>query len=247
MISIVIPVYNNAEYLPEALYSALSQDVEKEIIIVDGGSTDGLVQKAVAELNEDSRGKVRVIRHDSRMGVATSRMDGVRAAVGDYIAFLDSDDMWSRNKLALQLKKLKRTGAPICCTARQIMDEDGNIRNKIIRVPGRITLSSMLKTNLITCSSVLVKKSSMLAHPMDHDEVQEDYLAWLKIIKAEGPAAGIDEPLTYYRVVKGSKSYSKIKSAQMTYETYKLFGLKGFGLAKSFAAYALNGVIKHRK
>lgn len=247
MISIVIPVYNNAEYLPGALYSALSQEVEKEIIIVDDGSEDGLVPAALTGISGDSRELIRVIRHDSCMGPAISRMDGVRAAVGEYIAFLDADDMWNRNKLALQLKKLKRTGAPICCTARQYMDKDGNVKRKTVHVSGRITLEAMLKTNLITCSSAVVKKSSILAHPMDHDEVQEDYLAWLKIIKAEGPAAGIDEPLTYYRVVKGSKSYSKIKSAQMTYETYKLFGLKGFGLAKSFAAYALNGVIKHRK
>lgn len=245
MISIVIPVYNNAEYLPEALYSALSQEVEKEIIIVDDGSEDGSVPAAVAGLGSDSRRLVRVIRHDSRMGAAISRMDGVRTAVGEYIAFLDADDMWNRDKLAKQVRKLKKTGAPICCTARQYMGKDGDTRNKTVHVPGRITLSSMLKTNLITCSSVLVKKSSILAHPMSHDEAQEDYLAWLRIIEAEGPAAGIDEPLTYYRVVKGSKSHSKLKSAAMTLRTYRLFGLKGLTIAKSFAAYALNGVIKH--
>ena len=247
MISIVIPVYNNADFLQEAIFSALSQDVEKEIILVDDGSTDGMVSAAIAALSPESRSLVRVIRHDSCMGVAVSRMDGVRAAVGEYVAFLDADDMWNREKLKRQLQKLKKTGAPLCCTARQFMDKEGNVKGKVIRVPGRITLSSMLKTNLITCSSVLIKKGVILAHPMDHDEAQEDYLTWLKIIQAEGPAAGIDEPLTYYRVVKGSKSYSKIKSARMTWKTYRLFGLKGFGLAKSFAAYALNGVIKHRK
>lgn len=104
LVSIVIPNHNGALFLLEAITSAIEQDYPNtEIIVVDDGSTDNSL-----ELLEVYKGKVEVIRAEN-FGAASARNLGIMAAKGDYIAFLDSDDVWERNKLSLQLELMEKT------------------------------------------------------------------------------------------------------------------------------------------
>ena len=98
LVSIVIPNHNGALFLLEAITSAIEQDYPNtEIIVVDDGSTDDSL-----ELLEVYNGRVEVIRTEN-FGAASARNLGIMAAKGEYIAFLDSDDVWERNKLSLQI------------------------------------------------------------------------------------------------------------------------------------------------
>jgi glycosyltransferase involved in cell wall biosynthesis len=100
----VIPNHNGAKFLSEAIESAIDQDYpDTEIIVVDDGSTDESM-----ELLQDYRGEIRLICSDN-FGAASARNLGILAAQGDYIAFLDSDDTWERNKLSLQLELMERS------------------------------------------------------------------------------------------------------------------------------------------
>jgi glycosyltransferase involved in cell wall biosynthesis len=106
-ISVIIPVYNGEKYLGNAVDSVLNQSLKPfEIMIVDDGSTDGTAQ--IAQKYGD---RIHYIKRKNNNGAAAARNDGVKSATGDYIAFLDADDYWEKNKLELQLREIKKTDA----------------------------------------------------------------------------------------------------------------------------------------
>ena len=249
-VSVVIPVYNGSAYIKKALDSVLLQDIAVEIIVVDDGSEDGLddvLAGFVKELSNSRQYDVvfRQIINSTRSGVAASRNRGVRAASADHIAFLDCDDWWEKDKLKRQLKLIEKNGCVLCCTGRMLVKPSGQISGHIIGVPGDITYRDLLKGNVISCSSVLIKRDVALEFPMEHDEYHEDYLCWLRILRKYGKACGINDPLLYYRLSASGKSGNKLRSA---YSTFMVYRCMGFSLIKSLACffgYMKNGFKKY--
>ena len=102
-ISVIIPIYNNALYIQEAITSVLSQGIEKlEIIIIDDGSTDNFEEK----INSFNDPRIRLLKQ-TNSGAAEARNNGIRHATGEYIAFLDADDSWHIKKIEIQYKFMK--------------------------------------------------------------------------------------------------------------------------------------------
>lgn len=251
MVSVIIPLYNAKLYVCEALASALMQTYVKEVIIVDDCSTDGSVQKVQTWLHvhePQTRGiPVRIFQNNENLGVARTRNRGVQEAKGKYVAFLDADDCFAPEKLKKQVDLLEQTGACLCNTARVLMRPDGSLTQTVIGTPEVITLSDLEHTNVINCSSVVGRRAVMLRFPMEHSEVHEDYLTWLRILKEYPFAAGINEPLLRYRLSENGKSRNKWKSARMTYKTYRLAGYSTWKSCKMFLSYTVNGLRKYRK
>lgn len=140
---------------------------------------------------------------------------------------------------------MKRTDANACYSGRELMNPDGSSSERVIQVPEQINYRKPLKGNVIPCSSVLLRREDALAYPMGHDELHEDYIMWLSILKKYGKVYGINEPLLVSRLSEGGKSRNKFKSAKMQYGVYRHLG---FGKAKSlfyFVQYAVNGVLKY--
>lgn len=105
LISVVIPMYNASEFIRETLSSVLCQHVEDlEVIVVDDGSTDNSAA-IVEQIRASASRPIRLVRQDNS-GVAAARNQGVAHAKGDYVAFLDADDLWDPRKLTLQLQVL---------------------------------------------------------------------------------------------------------------------------------------------
>lgn len=243
LVSIIIPAYNCEKYIGKAIYSALSQDVPLEVLVINDCATDGTEDAVKTYLDNPL---VRYIRNEKNMGVAKTRNRGVRMARGKYVAFLDSDDWWESDKLKKQLALIEKEKAVLCCTGRDLMNPDGTFMGKYIPVRERITYRNLLKHNCINCSSVLLLRSVALEFPMEHEDSHEDYITWLNILKKYGYACGIDEPLLKYRLSATGKSGSKWKSAGMTWKVYRYMG---FGPLKSclcFCSYALHGLWKYR-
>lgn len=241
-VSVVMPVHNGAAFISKALESVLLQDISLEIIIVDDGSTDDLMMVLEPFL---VRPEIHLIRNERNIGVAESRNKGVRAARGEYIAFLDCDDWWEPQKLIRQLDLMKKTGSVLCATGRRLITPSGEPTDRIIGVKEKLTYKDLLFQNPINCSSVVVERDVAAAFPMSHDECHEDYIMWLQILKQHQKACAINEPLLNYRLSNTGKSGSKIKSARMTFRVYRHMG---FGILKSlvcFAGYAVNGVRKY--
>ena len=242
LISVIMPAYNCGATIAEAIDSALAQDVPLEVIVVNDCSPEDLDGVMAAYENTPA---VRYVKNEKNMGAAQSRNRGVRLAQGEYVAFLDSDDAWEKGKLTKQLAALKKSGAVLCCTARQLLTADGAPTGRVLPVKEEIPYRELLKHNSITCSSVVLRRDVAREFPMDHEDSHEDYIMWLRITEKYGSACGVNEPLVQYRLSNTGKSGSKLKSAKMTFKVYRYMG---FGMGKSlacFCSYAFHGVKKY--
>lgn len=247
MISVIIPYHNNIGTIREAVQSVLDQIyTDFEILIIANGSGDK--EGLSAELPEDSR--LRVIWFDESLDASGARNIGVKEAKGEYVAFLDADDYWDREKLTFQMKVMERLGqrdkAPVLCfTARALITDDGKPTGRVIGCNKYVSREMLLRTNQINCSSVMLKREVALANPFPAGRIHEDYALWLTLLKDGGYAIGINKPLLYYRLSHGSRSANKFKSAGMHYRTLRYAGV---GLFKSFAlmlSYTCQGIKKY--
>lgn len=242
LVSVVMPAFRCAATIRSAIESVLIQDVPLELLVIDDCSGEDLAA-ALAAFAGDAR--VKIFHNDVNMGAAQSRNRGVSLAKGEYVAFLDADDIWATGKLRKQLAALQDTGAVLCATARELMTPEGEMTGRIIPVKEIITYKDLLRHNSINCSSVLIKREAALEFPMHHEQSHEDYIMWLEVLGKYGRACAVNEPLLKYRLSNTGKSGSKLHSAKMTFMVYRHMG---FGLAKSlalFLSYAVHGVLKY--
>lgn len=242
LVSVVIPAYRCAETLPLSINSALCQDIPLEVLVIDD-CPDEPVDQVMEQYSHDPR--VIYLRNPKNLGAAETRNRGILMAKAPYVAFLDADDLWCADKLKKQLEAIQRTGCVLCCTARELMNPQGVLTQKIIPVRETITYKDLLKHNSINCSSVLIKTEVIREFPMSNAESHEDYITWLRVLRAHGSACGVNEPLLQYRLSNTGKSGSKLKSAKMTFMVYRRMG---FGIGKSilcFCSYAIHGVSKY--
>lgn len=244
-VSVVIPAYNAEKYIADAVCSVTAQtERDIEILIVDDCSTDTTADICRTLAASDDR--IRIITNEKNSGVSFSRNVGVAAAVGDYVAFLDSDDKWREDKLAFQLKETAtHPECAIFFTASSFTDEDGVPFNYIFNVPETVDFKALLRQNVISCSSVMLPRDVILAHSFKNDRMHEDYAVWLEILKDGTTARGIPEPLLIYRLVGGSKSSNKLHAALMQYRVYRHVGLSVLQALYYMPIYTVNGIKKH--
>ncbi len=194
MISVVLPTFNRAWTLAKALDSALAQDyLNREIIVVDDGSTDG-----TRELLAGYKDKIRVLFQDNK-GVSAARNLGIRESRGSFIALLDSDDAWEKNKLSCQMAFFQSNPGAMICQTEEIWIRKGkrvNPKNKHKKPSGMIFEPS-LKLCLVSPSAVMIKKQLFDRKGMFNEAfpVCEDYDLWLRI-SHDTPVFLIDTPLT---------------------------------------------------
>lgn len=236
--SVVIPVYNAERFIETSLRSVMNQTVKDiEIICVNDCSKDGSVDIIKKLQQEDNR--IILIENEQNLKVSKTRNNGINHANSDWVALLDADDMWQPTFLEKVLEKRDEKNAKIVVSSETFMDDNGNQLEGAFIVKEEILYKNILKQNCISCSAVLVEKQLLLDNPFYADEVHEDYLCWLSILKKIGVAYGVTEPLSVRRLTIGSKSRNKFKALKMSYKTYKKHGL---GLFKRLFYTFCNGI-----
>ena len=236
--SVVIPVYNAENFIETTLRSVVNQTIKDiEIICVNDCSKDNSVNIIKKLQQEDSR--IILIENETNQKVSQTRNNGIKNAKSEWIALLDADDMWEPTFLEKVLAKRDEKNAKIVVSSESFMDNDGVRLQGAFIVKEEILYKNILKQNCISCSAVLVKKELLLENPFYADEVHEDYLCWLTILKKIGVAYGVQEALSVRRLTTGSKSRNKFKALKMSYKTYKKHGL---GLFKRLFYTFCNGI-----
>ena len=244
LISVVMAAYNAQKTIGQAIRSVLSQTYQNlELIVIDDCSTDQTVQ--VIRSFSDSR--LRLICNEKNCGVSRTRYRGAEAAKGTWIAILDSDDAWESQKLEKQAKLQARTHAELLFTGSAFMDQDGRRMEYTLHVPEEIHYRKLLKQNLVSNSSVLVRTDLYRTYYAMGDGMHEDFAIWLGITKSGRTAYGVDEPLLIYRLSDTSKSSDKRKAARMNWNTYRYIGLNPISAAYYMGWYTINGIRKYRQ
>lgn len=246
LVSIITPMYNCEKYVSEMIESVISQSyMNWELIIVDDNSNDNSCKIVLEYINKDSR--IRLIKQDTNLGPAEARNIAIKNSNGKYIAFLDSDDIWHKDKLKIQLTYMVENNISVSCTSYQIVSEDLTKTYGDFIVPKYIDYKSMLKRNYFSCDTVIIDKEKIKDIYMETFQKHEDYITWLKIIKQVDIAHGIDNILAYYRIGAQTRSSSKMANIIPLFKVY--YNKEKLGLFKStyyLIYYCLKTLEKYR-
>ena len=213
LVSVIIPAYNVERYVGAAIESVLAQTYHPiEILVVNDGSTDG------TQLVLNRFGDAITVLAQENQGLASARNRGLLAARGEFIAFLDADDVWAPIKTAHEVEFLhKRPDCVFVHTQRGVIDADSNLLEADdLPVREGYCLSELVQINTVTVSSVMIRSSAIQGELFDVTAPgAEDWDYWLRLA-ARGPLGHINDRLTFYRVhhANMTKSYTgMIRSA----------------------------------
>jgi glycosyltransferase involved in cell wall biosynthesis len=196
-VSVIIPAYNSEEYISSAVKSVLNQThSDLELIIIDDGSTDNT--KKIVDFFDDLR--IKYI-YQKNAGVAVARNNGIKNSTGEYIAFLDADDIWKPEKLQVQLDKILAEDDVCMIYSAFEMLYKGSNRTKIYRYNhNEQNFTEKLITDpfkTVPYPSTVILKKSYLDRTGDFNQefkTGEDWDLWLRLL-ALGKCSYIDEPL----------------------------------------------------
>lgn len=242
MVSIVVPVHNAGQYIAETIRSVCQQTFpDWELILVDDASTDDSVEqirKTAAAVSPKVRERIRLICRNEAAGPAGARNTGTRAAKGEYLAFLDADDLWYPEKLARELRFLQEESAAFVCTSYQFGDAEGRPTGRAVHVPPSLTFRRALTRTVIFTSTVLIDRRQVPPDLQLMPEIaSEDTAAWWRILQHGFTARGLDELLVVYRRPAASLSSDKGKAVGRIWQLYR----KIAGLGRVQAAFCLLG------
>lgn len=224
MVSVIMPAYNAEKTISESVESVIFQTYKDwELIVIDDGSTDNTVAVLSQFAKSDSR--IHFYQNKKNCGVSYTRNRAVELAKGEWIAFIDSDDLWDKEKLEKQISLLnEHPDMAIAYTASCFIDENGKPYEYMMPAIEKLTYKTLLIKNIMSCSSVLIRSSIMNDIRMPSDNMCEDYYTWLMVLREYGVAYGINEPLLIYRLSRNSRSSNRIKMIKMLFITYHKVG-----------------------
>ncbi|MCP4022251.1 MAG: glycosyltransferase family 2 protein [Desulfobacteraceae bacterium] len=180
LVSAIIPTYNRDWALKNAIDSALNQDYGNlEVIVIDDGSTDD-----TNDLLQQYKGKIVALKQTNK-GVSAARNLGIQRAAGEYIALLDSDDAWEKEKISCQVRFFKENPKALICQTEEIWIRNGKRVNprKKHKKPSGMIFEPSLQLCLVSPSSVMIKKELLDEKGLFNEAfpVCEDYDLWLRI------------------------------------------------------------------
>ena len=230
LVSIIMPYYKKKKYIELAVNSVIQQTYKNfELIIVHDDENKEDLNFLKNLIKKDKRIKLYI--NKKNLGAGESRNKGIKLSQGSLIAFLDADDLWTRNKLKKQIFFMKKNLVDISHTSYHIINSD----NKIIgsRRAKDMNHKLLLSSCDIGLSTVIMKKK-LITNKIKFANIntKEDYVLWLKITLNNKKIFALKNNLTKWRKLNDSLSASKIQKLYDGYLVYRKY--MNFSLAKSF-------------
>ena len=238
-----MPNYNRGKYIGAAVESVLKQSIHDwELIIVDDASTDD--SWTVISSFQDPR--IRKIRLPENGHVSNAHNVGNALCEGQYIALLDSDDLWERDKLEKQIAFMEKTGAAFSFHAYEFGDESARPTGKIVHVPKTLTFKQALSQTIIFTTTVMFDTEKIDMEIIHMPQVpSEDTATWWRILKYGHTAYGLDENLAIYRRPPKSLSSNKIEAIRRIWFLYR--NIANLSVAQSlfyFGGWAVRATLR---
>lgn len=245
LVSVIMPSYNAEAFLSAAIASVVGQTESRwELIIIDDCSTDRSFRIAQQWRSRDER--ITALRNEVNSGVARTRNRGIGMARGQYIAFLDSDDVWLPEKLERQIAKMREANAQICYCSYAIIGESGDPVRADYLVPTRARFRDILKENYMQCSAMVIRADIVKKIRFNPSYYHEDYVLGLDMLRAGYKAVGCREILLQWRYLAHSRSFDKRKGAANRWRIYRSYlKLPFWQAAYCFTWYAAAGLRKY--
>lgn len=248
LVSVIMPVYNSATTLGASVRSVLAQThADVELLVTDDGSDDDSMELLTDFARQDER--VRPEPAPERGGAARARNLAIARARGDYVAFLDSDDLWLPAKLERQLAFAATAGAPLTYTSyyKVNADFDGEAvdfapNGRVVWAPEQVDYRAMLTQDHIGALTAMYDRNALGTRLMPDMPKRQDYALWLSIMRDGTPARGLREPLAIYRSQRaGSLSSNKLALVPHNWALYR----RHERLSVPRSARALAGAVWH--
>jgi len=227
LVSIIVPVYNAEQFIEETIGYVQQQTYKNwELLLVDDCSTDAGRELIGWKSSADAR--VRLIIQEANGGAARARNRGLLEACGQYICFLDADDIWLPKKLETQLKHIRNVqqtenpDAGFVFMGYEFADEMGVGLGKVVHVPERITYEQALKNTTIFTSTVMIDRYKIADEDICMPCIaSEDTATWWHLLKKYGTGYGINENLVKYRRSAGTLSSNKLTAIKRIWGLYR--------------------------
>ncbi|WP_114749051.1 glycosyltransferase family 2 protein [Pleomorphovibrio marinus] len=225
-VSIITPSFNSSTFIRETVDSVICQTYKDwELIICDDGSDDGTIEILKKYVALDQR--IKLIQNEVNFGPAVSRNNAIKHASGDFIAFLDSDDVWMPEKLAMQISFMLKNNIAFSFSPYIRITENGDYINTIY-VPSKVNYDQLLKSCHIGCLTAVYSVKMLGKVYMPNISKRQDFALWLKILRMIPFAYSFPEVLAKYRVRKNSISNNKFKAAKYQWKVYREVENLGF-------------------
>ncbi len=225
LVSIIMPTYNCGDYIAESIRSVLEQTYPHwELIIIDDCSTDN-TKEVVAPFTEDKR--VRYVCLEQNSGTAAARSKGLSLVQGDFVAFLDSDDLWVPQKLEKQLgfmEEKNQKGIPcyFTATAYRHVDDRGENLPMVCTPPKKTGYWKMLfLSDPIGNSTALYDRRHYGDQAIPDIRKRNDFALWLQMLRDGSACYGISEQLVRYRIRSDSLSFKKLPLYKYHWHLYR--------------------------
>jgi teichuronic acid biosynthesis glycosyltransferase TuaG len=243
LVSIIIPYYKKRRYIFRAVQSVLKQSYRKYEIIIVYNDKDKKDLNYILNIKKKDK-RIKVFEESSKKGAGYSRNIAIKKSKGDFIAFLDSDDEWKKNKLQIQLNFMQKNSCLVSHTSYEII----NYRNKVIgfrKAKKKLVYADLLKSCDIGLSTVMVNKKVLFNQKFPNIKTKEDYILWLKLTKKNIKILGINIYLTKWRKLTDALSSNNVQKIIDGFRVYNIH--MKFGYFKSLIyliRLSINSIIK---
>ena len=222
LISVIITYYKKKDFIKRTLKSILNQTYKNfEVIFVF--DENNLTDIEYIKLLLIQFKKKKIIINKKNLGVAKSRNLAIRNSKGKYLAFIDSDDIWKKNKLLKQLNFMEKNSYYFSFTSYEVIDEKDKIL-KLQKVNSDANYSNLIKSNFIGLSTVMINKKILTNLNFPNLTTQEDFGLWLKLARKGFKLKHLNQTLSSWRDCKNSLSsstFTKLKDAFTLYYIYE--------------------------
>ena len=232
LVSIITPTFNSEKFIEKTIQSVQNQTyINWEMILVDDCSCDKTVLIITNFAAFDSR--IQFFQLEKNSGTGVARNYALAKAKGNYIAFLDSDDLWKSEKLEKQINFLLKNKLPFTFSFYECIDEAGKLLNKRVEAPTNLSYRQLFFCNYIGNLTGIYDANYFGKITISSIRKRQDWMLWLTILKKTKKAQAIAESLAYYRIRENSISASKSDLLKHNFAVYRTF--HGFNLVGAIA------------
>ena len=225
LVSVIIPYYKKKKFIKETINSIKNQTYKNLEIIIIYDDEDLTDLEYIKKLKKSDK-RIKIIINKINLGAGRSRNLGIKKSSGRYIAFLDADDLWKKNKIKLQLNFMRVNKFDISHTTYEILKKKKS-KKRIIMAKTFNNYKELLPSCDIGLSTVLLKKKIITKNcKFSNLKTKEDFVLWLLILKKKIIIGGFNKTLTTWRKLDGSLSSSviqKLKDGFIVYNKYMKF------------------------